>query len=445
MVITTRGGERQALMDKLFEAILMAHPDAVEPPVYASAVSSRSLRTRYGLLSAASEAGLLPPEEWEAIERAHGPSQSEEEHLPAEDGPSATGSAPSSVLDPRNFFDCLGDVPVREGRRGSPQDVKLHYSEELWRKAKALNRGRAVLACTLAHLIALPRFVQGGFDVLLEDNVRAPVECFVERCWEIIDASREWSDKTGIPCHLRYFGWLGSIPNLRWMYDSHIPSRGHICSGQRCTAFPFPTPKDIEADMGKKGTQCLIPTASQSRNHVSDDDERDGEAPGERAPGGNAVWGSYGYYVSQEGYQLFLNALKNDVGAMLRKSKRARYYTVKPIDKILPRLILELSAKNPNDAAAVVHLSSRPAVFRAPMLTSRIHVKYDPEFCKSTEFQLGRSGLTWKDLWLSANESDAVGHHEKTGVWVAVAAPEDWRGSAIVADEPGGEKVAIQL
>jgi hypothetical protein len=422
-------------MDKLFEAILMTHPDAVEPPVYVSAVPSRSLRSRWGLLSTANEAGLLPPEEWDEIERAHAPSRVKEEHLSAEDESSVTTEHVSSPLDPRNFFDCLCDVPVREGRRGSPQDVKLHYSEELWRKAKALNRGRAVLACTLAHLIALRRFVRDGFDVMLEDNVRAPVESFVERCWEIIEASREWSAETGCPCHMRYFGWLGSIPNLRWMYDSHIPSRGHTRGGQTCTMFPFPTPKDIEADSEKnKGGKGSVLGASQSVNSHGRRIDYDGgdqaaskvASNGEREPGGNAVWGSYGYYLSREGYYMVMSALRNDVGAMLRKSKRARYYTVKPIDKILPRLILELSAKKCNEeTAAVVYLPSRPAVFRAPMLTSRIHVKYDPEFCKSTQYQLERSGLAWRDLWLSENESDAVERYGRTGKWVATAASED--------------------
>jgi hypothetical protein len=71
IMIITGGGSRQQSMEKLFEAILRAHPDDVEPPVYAAAVPARSLRSRLSLLRTANEARLLPHKEWEAIERSH--------------------------------------------------------------------------------------------------------------------------------------------------------------------------------------------------------------------------------------------------------------------------------------------------------------------------------------------------------------------------------------
>lgn len=417
-MIITGGGSRQQSMEQLFEAILRAHPDDVEPPVYAAAVPSRSLRSRFSLLRTANEARLLPDKEWEAIERSHGP------HVPGlsseisiHDEGHAMETSPTVDADPKQFFDCLRDVPVEEGRRGSPHDVKLHYSEELWRKAKALNRGRAVLGCTMAHLIALPRFVEGNFDMMLEDNVRAPVEEFVERFRNIVQSSREWSKLTGDPCHLRYYGWLGSIPNLRWMYDSHIPSRGHVSedSSRDGAVFPFPTQKDIQDDLEKRKASM---TGLSGETPKEDGARGDGkiELPSlERDPGGNAIWGSYGYHLSREGYRMLLRVLQNDVGALLHKGKRARVYTVKPIDKILPRIILRESPENPH----AVHLCSCPVVFRAPMLTSKIHVRYDPEFCKSTEFQLQKSRLEWSALWLTQAEHETVRHRERTGEWIA--------------------------
>jgi hypothetical protein len=280
-------------------------------------------------------------------------------------------------------------------------------------------------------LIALPRFVREEFDVMLEDNVRAPIEDIAERCWKIIQASHDWSAETGCPCHMRYFGWLGSVPNLRWMYDSHIQSRGHVCHGITCAVFPFPTQQDIQVDLEMKreasGSKRIGARRSEDESDEGDDAPQKRVSDDEREPGGNAVWGSYGYYLSREGYEMFLSALQNDVGAMLRKGKRARHYTVKPIDKILPRLILEMASANNNPHA--VHLPSHPAVFRAPMLASRIHAKYDPEFCKSTSYQLDRTGLAWADLWLSPNERDAVRHRERTGSWIpAVADPVVDRG-----------------
>jgi GR25 family glycosyltransferase involved in LPS biosynthesis len=434
IMIITGGGSRQQSMEKLFEAILRAHPDDVDPPVYAAAVPARSLRSRFSLLRTANEARLLPDKEWEAIERIHG------SHASGESGESSylgdgrameasTESALTSSSDPKLFFDCLREVPVEEGRRGSPQDVELHYSEELWRKAKALNRGRAVLGCTLAHLIALPRFVDGEFDMMLEDNVRAPVEEFVERFQNIVKSSREWSSTTGHPCHLRYYGWLGSIPNLRWIYDTHIPSRGHPCEEitRDGRVFPFPTPQDIQNDLAKSKARQndLSSMNGVSGGTLTEDGARlcskTESLQSERDPGGNAIWGSYGYHLSREGYQMLLRALRNDVGALLHKSKRARFYTVKPIDKILPRIILRESPENP----LAVHLCSRPVVFRAPMLTSKIHVRYDPEFCRSTEVQLQKSGLDWAALWLTQAERETVHHREQSGEWIASKTGEE--------------------
>ena len=122
-------------------------------------------------------------------------------------------------------------------------------------------------------------------------------------------------------------------------------------------------------------------------------------------------WGSYAYWISETAYERLLDTLRKDVGAMLWKGKRARFYSVKPIDKLLPRQIMSLCG------AESVQITTHPAWFRAPMLTSKIHAKWDPEFCKSTEFQLTSTGLQWSDLWLSEAEKDAVRQREETGSW----------------------------
>lgn len=79
---------------------------------------------------------------------------------------------------------------------------------------------------------------------------------------------------------------------------------------------------------------------------------------------------------------------------------------------MLPRQIIS------SCGAQSVQLATRPAFFRAPMLTSKIHIKWDPEFCKSTEYQLEMTGLAWSDLWLSSQERQAVEHRLATGAWV---------------------------
>ena len=138
-MIITMGGEREAQMMALFDhPFLQQH---FEPPVFSPGIPSRSLRNRNQCLKYAHMAGLIPDgPEWTALEQA------------AND-PQYQGTQAD------RFFECLQDIPVASGRRGSQQDVQVHFSCELWRKAKSLNRGRAVLACVLAHLIAIRQFV----------------------------------------------------------------------------------------------------------------------------------------------------------------------------------------------------------------------------------------------------------------------------------------------
>jgi hypothetical protein len=106
---------------------------------------------------------------------------------------------------------------------------------------------------------------------------------------------------------------------------------------------------------------------------------------------------------------------------MLWKGKRMRNYAVKPIDKILPRQAL--SKFGPN----AVQISSHPAFFRAPMLTSKIHAQWDPGFCESTELQLKETKLDWSELWLTDTERDIVDHHKTSGKWLTFSELESLR------------------
>lgn len=124
-------------------------------------------------------------------------------------------------------------------------------------------------------------------------------------------------------------------------------------------------------------------------------------------------WGMYAYWISETAYHQLMETLRKDVGAMLWKGKRARFYSVKPIDKLLPRQIMTLCG------ADSVQVTTNPAWFRAPMLTSKIHAKWDPEFCKSTEYQLENTGLAWSDLWLTDAEKAAVNRRQESGSWTS--------------------------
>jgi hypothetical protein len=347
---------------------------------------------------------LLPEPEWDALEKAL--------------------DNPVYQKDPESFFECLKDVPVTtQGRRGSDYDINgVHYTVELWRKAKTVNRGRAVLACALAHLMALKQLTDEGFDALLEDNVRMPLASVADRLWQTMDAVTEREAATGSPCHMRYYGWLGSIPNVQWIYETHM--------SRDATVVPLPTPQDIEADLAQykerqKETDVEKESGTSDTSAVNGTDESGKTEKEEKLqkPGGsNPVFGTYAYWISKDAYEAVMDVLRKDVGALLWRSKRMRYYQVKPIDKILPR---QISAAF--DGSAVL-IPRAPAFFRAPMLTSKIHAQWDPAFCKSTEYQLQQTGLTWSGLRLTAVERTVVAHYEACGAWLTPAQLQDKNG-----------------
>lgn len=402
LVITMPGSERKAHIEAMF-----AHPtlaEQFEPPQFSDGVPSRGIRSRFTMLETCHRAGLVPDAEWEAI-KAKQESLAGESHCP------------------ENFFDCLNQVPIGESRMGSENDVKLHYSVEFWRKAKTINRGRAVLGCTLAHLIALKRFTAEGFDVMLEDNVRTVTADAAERIWRAKEASEKQSDASGEPSHLRFLGWLGSIPNLEWILTRHVPKRALRVYDESAidtsySTCPFPRTEEIMEDLKENGdiegsAARADTTADNGKGNQEDGQETAGPQKIHTKPGGTPVWGSYAYWMSAEGYEALLRRLQSDVGSLLWKGKRARYYNVKPADKVLPRLLM--------DAGLRVELSTYPAFYRAPMLTSKIHTAYDPEFCKSTQYQLSKcGGLKWEDLWLSDEEKEIVKHKNETGEWITL-------------------------
>ena len=51
------------------------------------------------------------------------------------------------------------------------------------------------------------------------------------------------------------------------------------------------------------------------------------------------------------------------------------------------------------------------------MLQSKIHRRYDKDFCVSTSLQLTCSNLSWSDLTLTPSEVETVRSYKETGSW----------------------------
>lgn len=395
-LVISLGGRRQQDILEMF-----AHPTMAayfEAPSFSLGIPQRELRNQMSLLKHAGQAGILPDAEWAVLRQYY----YDENSRYQEKENKAVGTASSTLLDT-----LLKDIPVEPGRMGSDFDKGIHYSKELWQKAKGINRGRSVLACALAHLVAMKKLVEEGYDFILEDNVRAPIygsydhskcEC-AERIWSTLKASLDWENATGEKCHMRYYGWLGSRTNIDFVMTAHIPKTKYTNSSTQkqetvrlkdhgdydSSFFPFPIQADIEEYLLSKQQDYSNREMKGNDNTVTNDKRN--------VPGGTPIWGAYSYWVSQEGYKAIITSLQKDVGALLWKGKRMRCYHVKPIDKIIPRRILEVfsrgeSSHDYQEGRKYIHLATQPAFFRAPMLTSQIHRQWDAEFCKSSEYQM---------------------------------------------------------
>jgi len=479
------GNSRHEQITRMFTT----HPSLsthFEPPVFSPGVPQRDLRNRLKLLEHANKAGLIPDVEWEAICRAVREQSLDDTLDPfrylatstkiepsnediTNDTNNKTDMANKSGKKPRKKkhwleFQTTSLVPISPHRQGPPEDSSVPYSMELWRKAKTLNRDRSVLACTLAHLMAMKTLVgereiansldgsdgDGGFDFILEDNVRAMVgiesdekhsiegseqwngwscEC-ANRIWDAIDASNDAPPQ----CHMRYYGWLGSLPNLNWIYKNHIPRsafNSDDAKNRECAVlFPFPTTEDFEQDSidytskskrqegGIQPEVCLGEQLKTTKDASS-------QMPQFTTPGGTAVWGTFAYTISSASYRTLINQLQNDVGSLVWKGKRMRAYLAKPIDKILPRHI------KAEFGPSAVHLSDRVAFVRCPMLGSKIHPQWEEGFCSSTEMQhhlsSGHEDINsdssdcgsdvWDHVWLTSEEVQVVNHRRKSGKW----------------------------
>jgi len=332
----------------------------------------------------------------------------------------------------KNEYETKSLIPISPHRRGSAEDITVPYSMELWRKSKSLNRDRSVFGCSLAHLIAMKTLIgddynksddlsshEAKFDFILEDNVRAFVgledddmsssscECACS-IWDLIEGSNKAQEKP----HLRYFGWLGSKPNLTWLYNNHIPRKAFATEEGNCRIFPFPTNNDFLLDSIDGSSKS---STRQTTN--GDTTEESSTQPSFSSPGGTAIWGMFAYTISPAAYHSLITQLQNDVGMLMWKGKRMRAFQAKAIDKIIPRTVREIYGE------MSVHLSDKVAFVRCPMLGSLLHKQWEEGFCESTELQhalshRGEGCDVWDYVWLEQVERQIVQYRKENGKWI---------------------------
>ena len=109
----------------------------------------------------------------------------------------------------------------------------------------------------------MKRLVTEDFDILLEDNVRAPIIMDDEQqhqgCADLVRQAQSASEKLqaekGVECHVRFFGWLGSTTNLEYVLQIHAPKRAYPAPGGysegdcNVGVFPFPLLRHLKEDV----------------------------------------------------------------------------------------------------------------------------------------------------------------------------------------------------
>jgi hypothetical protein len=140
-------------------------------------------------------------------------------------------------------------------------------------------------------LIALKRFVEEDFDILLEDNVRAPID----QCADLIRMARSASDQLyadrGVECHFRFFGWLGSTKNLEYLLHTHAKKRAYPTpdSGHPVAVFPFPQLRYLNEDLEDLDEDEAENVVVEEEENAVVHDEKSSCTTHSR-PGGNFVY-----------------------------------------------------------------------------------------------------------------------------------------------------------
>jgi len=150
----------------------------------------------------------------------------------------------------------------------------------------------------------MKRFILEDFDVMLEDNIRAPIG--VCSCADIIRkaqwASDQWKVDKGMECHFRFLGWLGSTTNLEYLFHTHSVKRAYpptsdvVNDGHRddVSVFPYPLLRHLKEDFEDMDDEEEEEKELDGEENPAVHDEKASGTTGTHSrPGGNFM------YVSQ--------------------------------------------------------------------------------------------------------------------------------------------------
>eukprot|EP00037_Helgoeca_nana_P019924 m.196244 g.196244 ORF g.196244 m.196244 type:complete len:625 (-) comp25054_c0_seq5:2036-3910(-) len=402
----TLGGERQTLIQNMFDEI-----EGFEVGFH-SGVTSRSVRSRSGLEIEAVAIGLVDEEigvELPVVIRER-------------------SAAARSVL-------------------GDEAPASMVTRDCLWQLGRKLGRDRATLSCLFAHVGAVIRAVTEGWDVIIEDSARV-----FNGAAPLSSASLIRTGAAQSPgADLRLYGYSGSVDQLDALYTNHVPMHGgpqHGSVSDRPDTIQCVVPLPVvplvsdpgppgcgispsgaaggDSGRGIPGNIDTVDDAGSGACAVANGEaalaEESTAAPKRVTASYDVFFGMFGYIVSRRGAKRLLLSLRADVGSILWRPKRSKTARVKPVDRVIPRRLLYLPPGGvrgvPADAPVLsAVILSRPALFRAPMLRSTMHAKWDAPACCATAAQLGAAGVGFGTLWLSDAEKDTVGRFAATGLW----------------------------
>jgi hypothetical protein len=292
------------------------------------------------------------------------------------------GFTPRQLRSKNGLLSVLQSLHILEN--ATPEKI-----DECWKSMRHLSRDRSVLACTLAHILAMSMFVEEGadYDFICEDNIRGPVTNGQSH------ARIQRLNALAPDADLLFYAYGGRASEiLQWQQELDRDDKEWDS---------WPTTTDFEGS----AEGCDVHEASTTSSDSGGEKSSSGCVV--KAKEASVLWGLMAYKPSTAVYQAVLEEIQADMpGSLAWQPKRGQSQIAKPADKVIPKYSLKRNLS--------VVVTKTPAFFRAP-ISSTIHPKLDAQFMDTTVLQLAQSGVTWSDLDLSKEEVATTVRHAEGG------------------------------